>query len=145
MKRGFVVKDNMKSGCNMDCGPKPFVTDIRTEAMRNCNYRTAVWTGGLLQMTLMSIPVGTDVGLEVHPDTDQCLYIEGGMGMAVMGEAKEDLRLRCPVCVNSCVFVPAGTWHNVIKRGFLKSPVGLKTAISSGFSAVTFHSLHRTS
>ncbi|MCL1832585.1 MAG: cupin domain-containing protein [Oscillospiraceae bacterium] len=114
MKNG---KDYITEMCNCDCGPKPFVTDVRTAARKNCNYRTALWTGEHLQMTLMSIGAGCDVGLEVHHDTDQCLYIECGRGEAMMGECKNCLNVRCPVCENSCVFVPAGTWHNVVNTG----------------------------
>ena len=43
----------------------------------NKNYRTALWTGKNLQVTLMSIEVGEDIGLEVHHDIDQFLRIEG--------------------------------------------------------------------
>jgi len=45
-----------------DHGPMPFVVNIREAAERNCNFRTALWTGSHLQVTLMSINAGEDIG-----------------------------------------------------------------------------------
>ena len=49
-----------------DYGPNPFVIDIEDASEENNNFRTALWTGNNLQVTLMSIGVGDDIGLEVH-------------------------------------------------------------------------------
>jgi mannose-6-phosphate isomerase-like protein (cupin superfamily) len=114
LKEDTILKNNC---CITDCGAKPFVTDVCSAARKNCNYRTALWTGNHLQMTLMCIPAGGDIGLEVHHDTDQCLLVECGSGKAVMGESENCLNFCCPVCENTCVFVPAGTWHNIINTG----------------------------
>ncbi|HEX5970022.1 MAG TPA: cupin domain-containing protein, partial [Intrasporangium sp.] len=56
-----------------DNGPRPNALDIETATRENENYRTVAWTGTHLQVTLMSIPVGESIGLEVHPDPDQFL------------------------------------------------------------------------
>lgn len=50
-----------------DYGPEPFVFDIDNATEQNNNYRKALWTGEYLQLTLMSIKVGGDIGLEMHP------------------------------------------------------------------------------
>lgn len=100
-----------------DCGPRPFVIDLTRAAEQNINYRTALWTGEHLQMTLMCIPVGGEIGLEKHPDTDQLIRVESGSGMAMMGKEKDCLHFQCPVCDGSAVFVPACTWHNIINTG----------------------------
>ena len=63
-----------------DHGPDPYVVDIEEATLANDSFRTTVWTGEKLQMTLMSIPVGGDIGLEVHHDTDQFLRLEQGRG-----------------------------------------------------------------
>ncbi len=113
----------MNRNCNRfnmhlrDYGPEPFITNIDNAALQNTNYRTALWTGQHLQLTLMSIPVGGEIGLEVHPDTDQFLQIENGHGIAMMGCAKDQLKYQRPVCSGYAVFVPAGTWHNIINTG----------------------------
>lgn len=100
-----------------DYGPAPFIVNIDQATRQNTNYRTILWTGCHLQLALMSIPVGGEIGLEVHPDTDQFLRIEGGNGLAMMGQAKNRLNYQRPVCNGYAVFVPAGTWHNVVNCG----------------------------
>ena len=100
-----------------DFGPNPFVVDIQKATVHNDTFRTALWTGRHLQLTLMSIPAGQDIGLEVHPDVDQFLRVEAGQGLALMGESKERLYFRNPVFSDFAIFVPAGTWHNVINTG----------------------------
>ena len=100
-----------------DYGPEPFVVNIDKATRQNTNYRAALWTGQHLQLTLMSIPVGGEIGLEVHPDTDQFLRIECGCGMTMMGPAQNRLNYQRPVSDGYAVFVPAGTWHNIINTG----------------------------
>lgn len=100
-----------------DYGPEPFITDIDNATQNNTNYRTALWTGQHLQLTLMSIPVGGEIGLEAHPDTDQFLRIESGHGIAMMGSAQNQLNYQRLVSDGYAVFVPAGTWHNIINTG----------------------------
>lgn len=100
-----------------DYGPEPFVTNIDKATMQNKNYRTALWTGQNLQLTLMSIPVGGEIGLEVHPNTDQFLRIESGNGITMMGPDENRLNYQRPVSDGYAVFVPAGTWHNIINTG----------------------------
>lgn len=100
-----------------DYGPEPFIINIDQATLQNTNYRTALWTGNYLQLTLMSIPVGGEIGLEVHPDTDQFLRVENGNGVAMMGAAEDRLNFQRPVCSGYGIFVPAGTWHNVVNIG----------------------------
>ncbi|MFD1414972.1 cupin domain-containing protein [Oceanobacillus jeddahense] len=100
-----------------DHGGNPFVIDIENAAEANTNYRTALWTGDHLQVTLMSIPVGEDIGLEVHPDTDQFIRIEEGNGTVQMGNRQDNLTIRQQVEEDSAIMVPAGTWHNITNTG----------------------------
>ncbi|WP_127792530.1 cupin domain-containing protein [Agromyces sp. LHK192] len=100
-----------------DNGPQPNVFDLETETTRNPNYRTVAWTGTYLQVTLMSIPVGESIGLEVHHDTDQFLRLDAGRGLVKMGPAKDDLPLRQEVGDGWSVQVPAGTWHDIENIG----------------------------
>lgn len=71
-----------------DYGPQPLVINIDKATKQNTNFRTALWTGEHFQVTLMSIDVGDDIGLEIHPDTDQFIRIEDGQGIVKMGKAK---------------------------------------------------------
>lgn len=108
-----------------DYGPNPFIVDIEAASKQNRNYRTALWTGEHLQVTVMSIPVGGDIGLEVHHDTDQFLRIEEGQGIVRMGKSRENLSLERKVREDSAIMVPAGTWHNLINTG--NEPIKLYT------------------
>ena len=54
-----------------DIGPKPQSFNIEHATKENTDYRSVAWSGRYLQVTLMSIPVGEDIGLEAHPETDQ--------------------------------------------------------------------------
>lgn len=100
-----------------DFGPEPLIINLNNAARMNPNYRTALWTGTHLQLTLMSLPIGGDIGLEVHPETDQYLRVESGVGLAKMGSDKERLNYQKQVRENDVIFVPAGTWHNVVNTG----------------------------
>ncbi|OPX04283.1 cupin [Geobacillus sp. LEMMY01] len=100
-----------------DYGPEPFVISINEAAKQNDTYRTALWTGPHLQVTLMSLNVGEDIGLEIHHHVDQFLRIEQGEGIVRMGKRKDELTLERNVRVGSAIMVPAGTWHNVINTG----------------------------
>jgi mannose-6-phosphate isomerase-like protein (cupin superfamily) len=97
-----------------DYGANPFVTDITKAAACNDSFRVALWTGTKFQVTLMCIPPGGEVGLEVHPETDQLLFIVEGCGVTRMGQSKDQVAVQQPVYGNSAIFVPAGTWHNVV-------------------------------
>ena len=100
-----------------DYGMEPFVTNIEEVTKENKTFRTALWTGNHLQLTLMSIPVGGSIGLEIHPNTDQFLRIEQGFGMVQMGKNKNNLNFQRKVYNNSAIIIPAGTWHNLINIG----------------------------
>jgi mannose-6-phosphate isomerase-like protein (cupin superfamily) len=100
-----------------DVGPRPNAFDIEAATRHNENYRTVVWTGKYLQVTLMTIPVGGSIGLEAHPGTDQFLRLDAGRGKAVMGPAKDQLDFDQDVTDGWSIQVPAGTWHDVINTG----------------------------
>jgi mannose-6-phosphate isomerase-like protein (cupin superfamily) len=100
-----------------DYGPNPFVINIHEASKQNSTYRTALWTGEHLQVTLMSIDVGDDIGLEIHPVVDQFLRIEQGQGIVQMGKDKNNLTFERKVYDDSAIMVPSGTWHNVINTG----------------------------
>jgi mannose-6-phosphate isomerase-like protein (cupin superfamily) len=85
--------------------------------MHNDTFRTALWTGNHLQLTLMSIPVGEDIGLEMHPNVDQFLRVEDGQGFVQMGNSRDHLHFMQPVYDDYAIFIPAGTWHNITNTG----------------------------
>ncbi|MCM3595042.1 cupin domain-containing protein [Metabacillus idriensis] len=100
-----------------DYGAEPFVVNINEATKQNNTYRTALWTGTHLQVTLMSLNVGEDIGLEMHPNVDQFLRVEQGQGIVQMGKRKDNLNFKRNIYDDSAIMIPAGTWHNVINTG----------------------------
>ncbi len=83
-----------------------FAEDIKKLTKENINFRKVLYTGEYSQIVAMSIPVGGDIGEEVHKNTDQMLFIVDGEGEAELnGEKKR-------IGEHDVVFVPAGTTHN---------------------------------
>lgn len=100
-----------------DAGPYPYVVDIEQATVDNATFRTALWTGTQLQLTVMSLEPGEDVGLEAHPDTDQFLRIESGVARVQMGPSADELSFDEEVGDDWAVLVPAGFWHNLTNVG----------------------------
>ncbi len=100
-----------------DYGPQPFVVNINKATKQNNTFLTVLWTGKHLQVTLMSIKVHDDIGLEVHPNIDQFIRIEEGQGLVKMGKSKYKLDYQKKVYDDFAIMIPAGTWHNLINTG----------------------------
>ncbi|AJA49075.1 mannose-6-phosphate isomerase [Clostridium pasteurianum DSM 525 = ATCC 6013] len=101
-----------------DYGPNPFAVNIEEATRQNNTFRTALWTGNHLQLTLMNINVGEDIGLEIHPDLDQFICIEEGEGLVKMGDEKNRLDFQAKVYDDFAFIIPAGKWHNLINTGY---------------------------
>ncbi|WP_125153246.1 cupin domain-containing protein [Clostridium rectalis] len=100
-----------------DYGPQPFVVNIEKATTQNNKFRTTLWTGKHLQVTLMSIKVGEDIGLEIHPKVDQFIRIEEGEALVQMGDRKDKLNFEKRISDDYAIMVPAGKWHNITNIG----------------------------
>lgn len=100
-----------------DHGPNPYVVNIEKATKQNSNFRTALWTGAYLQLTVMSINPRDDIGLEIHYDNDQFIRIEEGQGLVLMGDNKNNMYFQEKVYDDYVIFIPAGKWHNLINTG----------------------------
>ena len=116
-QRNIDIRQSYHSSALTDYGPNPFIVDINKATLQNNTFRTALWTGKHLQLTLMSIPAGGDIGAEMHPNVDQFLRVEDGQGVVQTGDSRERLYLRQPVFDDFAIFIPAGTWHNITNTG----------------------------
>lgn len=124
-----------------DRGKEPMVVDIEGMTLENENYRTTIWTGEKLQVTVMTIQPGDDIGLEVHHGIDQFLRIEEGEGLCQMGESEDNLTFEEKVKDDFAIFVPADMWHNVINTG--DKPLKLYTIYAGpGHLPGTVHPTH---
>lgn len=100
-----------------DYGAESFVVNIEEATKQNDTFRTALWTGKNLQVTLMSIAAGDDIGLEVHEHGDQFLRIEEGEGLVQMGDSEDNLSFEEKAEDDYAILIPAGKWHNVTNTG----------------------------
>ena len=90
---------------------KGYVDDIAVATIANQDFRRVLYTGKHLQLVLMTLPPGCDIGEEVHDDRDQFFRFEEGEGeVRIDGVAHR-------VEDDSAVIVPAGARHNVINTG----------------------------
>lgn len=100
-----------------DYGALPAIFDLETMTKMNKNFRTALWTGKHMQIVLMTIQPGDDIGIEIHPDTDQFIRIEEGDGLVQMGTSRDNLSFSQIVEDDDSIIIPAGTWHNISNTG----------------------------
>ena len=100
-----------------DYGAQPFIFNLHHAVSMNRNFRTTLWTGEHLQLTLMCIPSGGDIGLEMHENVDQFIRIESGNAKIYLGSCRGNLREAACVDGNYALLIPAGTWHNVVNVG----------------------------
>jgi mannose-6-phosphate isomerase-like protein (cupin superfamily) len=98
---------------------KGFVGDIEHITKENSDFRRVLYTGKNLQLVLMSLQPGEDIGEEVHDDRDQFFRVETGNG-----EVSIDGR-RTKLEDDMAVIVPAGARHNVRNTG--EKPLKLYT------------------
>lgn len=94
----------------MENQKRGYIGDIEQAVLDNETFRTVLYTGQYLQLVVMSIETGSEIGEEVHGQ-DQFLRIEAGEGRAVIGGEEHELR------DGIAVIVPAGTTHNILNTG----------------------------
>ena len=90
---------------------KGFIDNIETLTERNDDFRRVVYTGQHIQLVLMTIAPGEEIGEEVHDDTDQFFRVEEGRG-----EATIDGRTT-PIEAGFVTLIPAGARHNIRNTG----------------------------
>jgi mannose-6-phosphate isomerase-like protein (cupin superfamily) len=98
---------------------KGFVQDIEKLTTDNADFRRVVYTGKYLQLVLMTLQPGDEIGAEVHEDHDQFFRIEEGSGEVVIDGKTHQVE------DDDAVIVPAGARHNVINTG--EGPLKLYT------------------
>jgi len=87
---------------------KGFKGDIEKETLANENFRKVLYTGKHIQLVLMSLKPGEDIGAETHPGTDQFFRFESGSGTCLIDGSEYQ------VTEGDVILVPAGAKHNVI-------------------------------
>ena len=85
-----------------------FSTNIETDTLSNTDFRRVIYTAPHMQLVLMTLQVGDDIGQEAHDDVDQFIRVESGEADAILDGVRSRLS------DGSIVVIPAGTDHNVI-------------------------------
>ena len=87
---------------------KGYHSNIENLTTENTNFRKVLYTGLHMQLVLMSLPVGGEIGMEIHEDNDQFFRFEAGQGKVVVNGTEYE------VSDADTVIVPAGAEHNVM-------------------------------
>ena len=90
---------------------KGFMGNIEWETLENSNFRKVLYTGHHLQLVLMSLKAGEEIGEEVHIKNDQFFRFESGAGKCIIDENVYQVK------EGDAIVVPAGAKHNVINTG----------------------------
>lgn len=90
---------------------KGFIDDIEDLTEENTDFRRVLYTSKHLQLVLMCLQPGEEIGAEVHEDRDQFFRVEEGEG-----EVEIDGR-RSEIGDDDAIIVPAGARHNIINTG----------------------------
>jgi mannose-6-phosphate isomerase-like protein (cupin superfamily) len=98
---------------------KGFVDDIEDLTEENTDFRRVLYTGKSLQLVLMSIEPGGEIGEEVHDDRDQFFRVEEGKGEIWIDGNRSEVKS------DFAMLVPAGARHNVVNTG--EKPLKLYT------------------
>lgn len=112
-----------------------YVTNIEKDTLENDDYRRVLFTGQHLQLVLMTIAPGDEIGTETHAEHDQFIRVEAGEGKALLGGQEHAL------ADGVAVVIPAGVEHNVINTS-ANEPLRLYTLYSPPEHADG--TLHRT-
>jgi mannose-6-phosphate isomerase-like protein (cupin superfamily) len=88
-----------------------WIGDIERATLDNGTFRTVLFTGDQLQLTVMSLAPGEDIGGEVHDGHDQFLRVERGQARVELGDETHEVE------DDWAVTVPAGVWHTVVNTG----------------------------
>lgn len=94
-----------------------WVGNVEEATLENTNFRTVLFTGAKLQLTVMRLAPGEEIGVEMHDHLDQFLRIEQGSARVTFGPSAEQVDEEHEVKDDWAVVVPGGTWHNVINTG----------------------------
>ena len=90
---------------------KGFIADIEKLTEENADFRRVLYTGNHLQLVLMTLQPGEEIGEEVHDDRDQFFRIEKGEGEVWIDGARSKVKS------DDAIIVPAGARHNVVNTG----------------------------
>ena len=94
-----------------------WVGNIEAAAKGNSYFREVLFTAQNLQLVVMSLEPGEEIGIEMHDHLEQFIRIESGRAVVTMGPSKDEIAETHDMESDWAVIIPGGTWHNVINTG----------------------------
>ena len=88
-----------------------FVGNIEELSEKNSNFRRVLYTGKKLQLVVMTLKPGEEIGEEVHDDGDQFFRVEEGEGEVLIDGKRSRIKS------GDAVLIPAGARHNIVNSG----------------------------
>lgn len=98
---------------------KGFVVDIEDRTEDNTDFRRVLYTGRHMQLVLMALRPGEEIGEEIHRDRDQFFRVEDGKGEVWIDG------VRTMIKSDMAIVVPAGARHNI--KNTAEKPLKLYT------------------
>lgn len=106
-----VVRQTASSRKSKAPAMKGFVGDIEDLTEENSDFRRVLYTGKTLQLVLMAIQPGEEIGEETHADRDQFFRVEKGKGEVWINGHRSKIKS------DVGIVVPAGARHNIVNTG----------------------------
>lgn len=94
-----------------------WVGNIEEATLGNTNFRTALFTGASMQLTVMRLAPGEEIGVEMHDHRDQFIRVEHGRARVTLGPERDRVAETHDLEDDWVVIIPGGTWHNVVNTG----------------------------
>ncbi len=89
----------------------PHHVEMEEATLANHYFRKVLSTQAHMQLVLMALQQGEDIGMEVHPENDQFFRVEKGEGEAIINGTSYALK------DGTTIIIPAGSEHNIINKG----------------------------
>lgn len=100
-----------------DNEPMGWVGNVEEATVDNSDFRRVLFTGANVQLTVMSLAPGENIGWEMHENLDQFLRIESGKATLRLGRTGDAVDEEHDLSDDWAMVVPGGTWHDVVNTG----------------------------
>jgi len=110
-----------------------YYINIKESTQENENFREILFTGHFIQLVVMSLKPGENIGLETYLETDQFLRVEEGNGKAILDGLEYELK------PGFAIVIPAGTEHNIINTSLTNALKLYTVYIPPDYAEGTIH------
>lgn len=94
-----------------------WIGDIEEATLDNDTFRTVLFTGEHVQLTVMRLGPTEEIGREVHTHLDQFIRVEAGRARIELSTTEDGVEETHDLHADWAAIIPAGTWHNVVNVG----------------------------